>query len=205
MRKRFFPKFLVIAFAALCITSCKSVTDKFVYQGLERSGIDRLMYYTDVINENGPSVELVYNLAYSYLESGDWDKAIETAREASDLYPEMIRFDYLILYAYRESGRMYSYEKELERLARKYPANNDIAEMLLTAYKGARRPEAIPAARRLLQREPSNQIAIASLAEFYGFYKAISPKTENTAPEPWDPGVKEIYNITKTIEDRLLT
>ena len=195
---------ILLLLLSSCATRAADETEGYLERGYRLQGDEAAAVYLEGI-EAEPSSQLYYNLAYSYLESGDWDKAIETAREASDLYPEMIRFDYLILYAYRESGRMYSYEKELERLARKYPANNDIAEMLLTAYKGARRPEAIPVARRLLQREPSNQIAIASLAEFYGFYKAISPKTENTAPEPWDPGAKEIYNITKTIEDRLLT
>ena len=117
----------------------------------------------------------------------------------------MIRFDYLILYAYRESGRMYSYEKELERVHRQYPANKDISEMLLKAYSGARRPESIPIARQLLQRDPSNDAAIRALGEFYTFYEALSAEQARTEPQPWDPGVKEIYNITKTIEDGRLT
>lgn len=187
-----------------CSTTDGSPDESYLDRGYRLSGEDAASVYLEGI-ENTPSAELYYNLAYSYLESRDYDKAIECARTASELYPDMIRFDYLILYAYRESGMMYSYEKELERLAGKYPANNTIAEMLLSCYKGARRVEAIPIARRLLSRSPSNQTAIAALGEFYDFYRAISQENAQTEAQPWDTGVKEIYNITNTINDRLLT
>ena len=192
----------------LLLASCRSTAgtadESYLDRGYRLSGEEAAAVYLEGIGEE-PSHQLYYNLAYSYLESGEWDKAIESAEEASALYPDMIRFDYLRLYAYRESGRMYSYEKELERLAEKYPANDDIAEMLLSAYSGARRPEAIPIARKLLQRDPSSQAAIRALGEFYTFYEALSAEQARTEPQPWDPGVKEIYNITKTIEDGLLT
>ena len=47
--------------------------------------------------------------------------------------------------------------------------------------------------------------AIRALGEFYPFYAAIASEEKRTEPEPWDKGPKEIYNITKTIEDGRLT
>ena len=200
-------KALSIAIIILTLASCASTAieeDGFLEKGYALTGEEAAEIYLEGIEEE-PSPELWYNLAYSYLEAEDYDKAIDAAEEAKALYPDMIRFDYLILYAYRESGRMYSYEKELERVHSQYPANKDISEMLLKAYSGARRPESIPIARQLLQRDPSNDAAIRALGEFYPFYAAIASEENRTEPEPWDKGPREIYNITKTIEDGRLT
>ena len=194
----------IIMLLVSCSTARTAEVESYLDKGYRLQGAEAAEMYIRGIEEE-PSSELYYNLAYSYLEEGDFDSAIDTARTASALYPDMIRFDYLILYAYRESGRMYSYEKELERVHRQYPANKDISEMLLKAYSGARRPESIPIARQLLQRDPSNDAAIRALGEFYPFYAAIASEEKRTEPEPWDKGPKEIYNITKTIEDGRLT
>ena len=191
----------------LLLVSCATADESTatpIDRGYRLSGLEAAAVYEEAIGED-PSYELYYNLAYSYLEAGDNESAVMWARKASELYPGMIRFDYLILYAYRESGRMYSYEKELERLAVKYPANDDVAEMLLSSYYGAKRIESLPVARHLLQRDPENAIAIRSLGEFYPFYRAISSARRQEEPESWDTGPLEIYNITKTLEDRLLT
>ena len=177
-------KALSIAIIILTLASCASTAieeDGFLEKGYALTGEEAAEIYLEGIEEE-PSPELWYNLAYSYLEAEDYDKAIDAAEEAKALYPDMIRFDYLILYAYRESGRMYSYEKELERVHSQYPANKDISEMLLKAYSGARRPESIPIARQLLQRDPSNDAAIRALGEFYPFYAAIASEEKRTEP-----------------------
>ena len=199
-------KALSIAIIILTLASCASTAieeDGFLEKGYALTGEEAAGIYLEGIEEE-PSPELWYNLAYSYLEAEDYDKAIDAAEEAKALYPDMIRFDYLEIYAYRESGRMYSYEKALEALHERYPVNDTVSEMLLKAYAGARREKGIEVARSVLERSPSNATAIRILGEFYPFYKAISTYKPEVSEEEWDVGPTPLYDITHVIEDRLL-
>ena len=199
-------KALSIAIIMLILTSCASTATEeegFLEKGYAHTGEEAAMIYLEGIAE-APSPELWYNLAYSYLEAKDYDAAVEAANEAKALYPDMIRFDYLELYAYRESGMMHSYEKALEALHERYPANDTVAEMLLRSYAGARREKGIAVARALLERNPSNATAIRILGEFYPFYEAISTYSPEISEEQWDVGPTPLYDITNVIEDRLL-
>ena len=203
------PRLKALCTAALIfiLASCATGTaeeDGWLEKGSRLSGSEAAAFYTEAIAEE-PSYQLWYNLAYSYLEAGDYEKAAETAAEAEALYPDMIRFDYLELYAYRESGRMYSYEKKLESLHERFPANDDVSEMLLDAYYGAKREKAEEVARSLLRRDPSNRTAIRALGEFHPFYQAISDHEAEIADEEWDKGPVRLYNILDTLEDRLIS
>ena len=195
----------LVSLAAILISCTTTDTEEegYLERGFVLSGLEAAEVYLEGIEEE-VSPELYYNLAYSYIEAGEYDKAIESAEEALGLYPERLRFDYLILYAYRESGRMYSYEKELERLYQKYPFNDTITEMLLNSYYGAKRERAIPVARALLERSPNNQVAIRVLAEFYPFYKAIMTE-KSISTDEWDNGEQTLYDISSVLEDRMLT
>ena len=193
----------IIMLLVSCSTARTAEEESYLDKGYRLQGAEAAEMYIRGIEEE-PSPELYYNLAYSYLEEGDFDSAIDTARTASALYPDMIRFDYLEIYAYRESGRMYSYEKALEALHERYPVNDTVSEMLLKAYAGARREKGIEVARSVLERSPSNATAIRILGEFYPFYKAISTYKPEVSEEEWDVGPTPLYDITNVIEDRLL-
>ena len=195
-----------IAAIIFLLASCASTVieeDGFLEKGYALTGAEAAEVYLEGIAEE-PSHELWYNLAYSYLEAEEYDKAIEAADEAKALYPDMIRFDYLKLYAYRESSRMYSYEKTLEELHERYPANDNVSEMLLRAYAGARREEGIEVARELLERNPTNATAIRLLGEFYPFYAAISTYEPEVSEEEWDVGPTPLYDISTVLEDGLI-
>ncbi len=218
MRKRFFPKFLVIVLVASSIISCQSGTDRFVYQGLERSGIDRLMYYTDVINENGPSVELVYNLAYSYLAERMYDEALMVAREGMRIYPDELRFLMLTAYAEREGGSAGNYVALLEKILSVIPGDE---EMMVNLMKGLSdigdQERADEVAFDILRINPDRRDAIDQLAKHYPFFQSRATNIKEEAKDfdlrlftpvwelPLMPYIKDIEVPMKGIYQRLLS
>ena len=155
-----------------------------------------------------PSPELRFNLAYTYLLLGEWDKAIAVSDEALDEDPGSLRFDYLKAYAYRESNRYYSYEMQLETILEKDPGNIEIRLLLARRYAAqGRRDPAIEQAKDVLRRDPSNSSAINILALYYDFYAAIADSKIDESPdkEPWDSSRPALYNFLSLLgeKDRL--
>ena len=139
------------------------------------TGLDAVRIYERGLEESD-AFSLYYNLAYSYLEAGDFEKAAETADEALEIYPDSLRFLYLRAYALREEGRIYSYELALKDILERDPGNDDVRQMLLDHYmKTGRRRDAEDIAREIILYDPENQNALRALAQSSAFFAAIAP------------------------------
>ena len=145
-----------------------------------------------IVSQKGIEIDpekLYYNLAYSYLEAGEYEKAIETADEALEIYPDMLRFRYLKAYAYREARMMASYEKELLSILDADPGNNDIRGILALYYRDmGMDAKAKDMAMEILRRTPSDPEALSVMADYSEFYDSIDKTSdEEKLPErPWN-------------------
>lgn len=174
----------------LTLISCESVNvEAYLEEGYELSGADAAAVYERALTETD-SEKIYYNLAYSYIEAGEYDKAIATATSALELYPEMLRFRYLRAYAYRETSRLVSYERELQAILEEDPGNNMIRGLLATYYKNmGLDSKAKSEAMEILRRDPADSTALSVMAGYSEFYDTID--SEETTKEdlmkkrPW--------------------
>ncbi len=168
---------LLIMLLSSCSTmSEEEIASPFIEEGTRFSGEEAAAVYERGLEETD-SVSLYYNLAYSYLESGDYDKAIATADKAIEIYPDYLRFRYLKAYAERSCLRFYSYEKTLKEILEYDPGNSTIRELLLEHYMTiGRKADAADVAREIIIRDPENQEAIKALASESSFFLAIAPE-----------------------------
>ncbi len=174
----------------LTLISCESVNvEAYLEEGYELSGADAAAVYERALTETD-SEKIYYNLAYSYIEEGEYDKAIATATSALELYPEMLRFRYLRAYAYRETSRLVSYERELQSILDEDPGNNMIRGLLATYYKNMGLDnKAKTEAMEILRRDPVDSTALSVMAGYSEFYDTID--SEETTKEdlmkerPW--------------------
>ena len=190
----------------MLITSCSSLSDEeraqsYINRAYGLEGNEAAEIYLEGL-EDTKSPELYYNLAYSYLEAGEYDKAIETASDALLRYPGRLRFMYLRAFAYKASGRYYSYEKALNTILIFDPGNDEIRDMLLQHYLDTgRKKEAAALAPSVLERHPENENAIRALSYASPFFKAIAPEETEKEPvsEEWNKGF-EIYTPIQLLE-----
>ena len=170
-----------IAAIIFLLASCASTVieeDGFLEKGYALTGAEAAEVYLEGIAEE-PSHELWYNLAYSYLEAGEYDKAIQTASDALLHYPGRLRFMYLRAYAYKAQGRYYTYEKALKTILIYDPGNDDIRNMLLDHYlTTGRKKEASEIAEDVIKRNPTDRKAQSALAYSSPFFRAIAPVEE---------------------------
>lgn len=126
--------------------------------------------------ENSPRI--LYNLAYSYLESGDIEKAIESARDGEELYPDYLRFYKLEAYCHRELDDIDNYIDCLERIIKIDPANVEIMEMLLDIYVDKEvEQEVITTAKAILLVDSDNENALNALSLYIPFYQELTGYT----------------------------
>lgn len=188
MRRKAYCAAAAIASALLFLSSCvteslEELSRPYIQEGYRLSALDAAAVYEEGL-ENVESPSLYYNLAYSYLEAGDYDSAIQTAEKALEAFPEYLRFMYLRAYALRESHRYYSYGKALEDILAFDPGNEDIRTMLLEYYVAAGREEAAKeTAMEMLLRNPGNTAALRLLREYSPFLSAIVPQEETQKEE----------------------
>lgn len=129
--------------------------------------------------------EIYYNLAYSHLQQQEWTEAAAVADEALAIYPDMIRFMYLKAYAFREAGMMRSYEETLRGILDKDPGNTAIRAMLARRYQATGRDSwAEDEARTILRYDHENAEAIAVLARYSDFFRAIDASSSAEEPRP---------------------
>ena len=184
----------IIAAAIIALASCQSTdeydpAEPYISEGYALTGLEAADAYRRGLDEIGDSEELYYNLAYSYLEAGEYEKAIETADEALEIHPDMLRFRYLKAYAYREARMMASYERELLSILDADPGNNDIRGILALYYRDmGMDAKAKDMAMEILRRTPSDPEALSVMADYSEFYDSIDKTSdEEKLPErPWN-------------------
>ncbi len=173
--------FAIIAISLAFSTSCHTITEEekaqvYIMEGSRKSGEQATETYLAALEEvETPSI--YYNLAYSYLEAGEYDKAAETAEKAEELYPEYLRFSYLKAYAYRAEGRIWSYEKTLRDIIDRDPGNITIRDMLLEHYiTTGRKQDAAALAEETLPYDHADGLALRALAGNSAFFASIAPE-----------------------------
>lgn len=179
----------ILIFTAAILAGCSSLSiDPYLEEGYQLTGLEAAAVYERGL-EHSDSEKLYYNLAYSYLEAGEYEKAIETADKALELYPDMLRFRYLKAYAYREARMMASYERELLSILDADPGNNDIRGILALYYRDmGMDKKAKDMAMEILRRTPSDPEALSVMADYSEFYDSIDKTSdEEKLPErPWN-------------------
>ncbi len=179
----------ILIFTAAILAGCSSLSiDPYLEEGYQLTGLEAAAVYERGL-EHSDSEKLYYNLAYSYLEAGEYEKAIETADKALELYPDMLRFRYLKAYAYREARMLASYERELLSILDADPGNNDIRGILALYYRDMGMDEkAKDMAMEILRRTPSDPEALSVMADYSEFYDSIDKTSdEEKLPErPWN-------------------
>ena len=179
----------ILIFTAAILAGCSSLSiDPYLEEGYQLTGLEAAAVYERGL-EHSDSEKLYYNLAYSYLEAGEYEKAIETADEALEIYPDMLRFRYLKAYAYREARMLASYERELLSILDADPGNNDIWGILALYYRDMGMDEkAKDMAMEILRRTPSDPEALSVMADYSEFYDSIDKTSdEEKLPErPWN-------------------
>ena len=174
MRKLFLPSIIAMLLLVSCTTE-KEMAARYIEKAYGLSGSEAASIYEEAVAETSDST-VYYNLAYSYLEAGEYDMAIRTADEALNLFPGMLRFMYLRAYALRESGRYYSYEKALGEILAYDPGNDDIRGMLLEHYiKTGRKKDAAALAKEAVLWTPENGDVLMALGYESAFFRAIAP------------------------------
>lgn len=188
---------ILIATAAI-LAGCSSMNiDPYLKEGYQLTGLEAAAVYERGL-EHSDSEKLYYNLAYSYLEAGEYDRAIETADKALELYPDMLRFRYLKAYAYREARMLASYERELLSILDADPGNNDIRGILAIYYRDmGMDAKAKEMAMEILRRTPSDPEALSVMADYSEFYDSI----DNTADEEKLP--ERPWNVPPALYDPL--
>ena len=173
--------FAAIAIFLLILSSCHTLTEeeraeRFILAGNRKSGEEAAGIYLEGLQE-AETPSLYYNLAYSYLEAEDYEKAVETAEKAESLYPEYIRFSYLKAYAYRMDGRIWSYEKTLKGIIEKDPGNVTIRDMLIQHYLDTGRDnDARTLAEETILYDTDDSTALRALAKDSAFFSTIAPE-----------------------------
>ena len=179
----------ILISAALALAGCGSMdVDPYLSEGYPLSGLDAAAVYERGL-EHSDSEKLYYNLAYSYLEAGEYGKAIETADRALEHYPDMLRFLYLKAYAYRAMNMMASFERTLLYILELDPGNNDIRGILAQYYQDiGLDSKAESTAMDIIRRDPDDPEALSVMAEYSGFYDSIDSgdgKEEELPKRPW--------------------
>ena len=169
----------ILIFTAAILAGCSSMSiDPYLKEGYQLTGLEAAAVYERGL-EHSDSEKLYYNLAYSYLEAGEWDKAAEAADKALMAYPEHLRFMYLKAYAYRSAMKLYSYECALKDILEFDPGNMAIRTMLMEHYVSiGRKEDAAAIAGTIIERDPRNQGALRALAARSAFFSAIAPDEE---------------------------
>ena len=182
--KRLFCYSIAIMLIVSCAhTTPEEMADPFLEEGMYLSGLDAAEVYSKGLEE-AETPSLYYNLAYSYLEAGEYGLAVSTADEALSLFPDYLRFRYLRAYALRSSMKYYSYERELREILEIDPGNDGIREMLLEHYMATgRKADAVSVARKIIQYDPDNPEALRALAYSSAFFAAIAPEEESEEKE----------------------
>ena len=203
MKRQFLLKILILL---ILLSSCSTLSDEervqsYINKAYGLEGEEAAELYLEGLQDI-ESPELYYNLAYSYLEAKEYDKAAETASAALLKYPGRLRFMYLRAFAYKAAGKYYSYEKALNTILLFDPGNDEIRDMLLQHYLDTgRKKEAAALAPSVLERHPDSQNAIKALAYVSPFFKAIAAEETAKKPvsEPWDKGF-EIFSPIRLLE-----
>ena len=188
----------ILIFTAAILAGCSSLSiDPYLEEGYQLTGLEAAAVYERGL-EHSDSEKLYYNLAYSYLEAGEYEKAIGTADKALELYPDMLRFRYLKAYAYREARMLASYERELLSILDADSGNNDIRGILALYYRDmGMDKKAKDMAMEILRRTPSDPEALSVMADYSEFYDSI----DNTADEEKLP--ERPWNVPPALYDPL--
>ena len=177
--KRLILPIICLLILSSCMTAADERAERYIAKGERLTGAQAADVYDDAAAEIG-TPSLYYNLAYSYLEDGDYESAVETADEAIALFPDMLRFMYLKAYALRESGRYLSYERMLHSILAFDPGNDDIRQLLLDHYLDTgRRSDAAAVGRDMIARDSDNSSALTALGFISDFFAAIAPSRSN--------------------------
>lgn len=173
LKRVFIISFIVLTFSS-CTTS-DEIAQSFINEGSRLTGLEAAEIYErglDTIED----FSLFYNLAYSYLEAGEYDQAVKVADAALSVYPDTLRFLYLKAYAYRAEKRLYSYENTLKGILELDPGNDTIRSLLLTHYiTTGRISDAENVAMEIIKYDPTNADALRALGKRNAFFAAIAP------------------------------
>ena len=175
MKRLFCISFIILLLSSCATRTAEEIANPFIENGTKLSGDEAAEIYIQGLGEiTTPS--LYYNLAYSYLESGDYEKAIATAEEAIEIYPEYLRFRYLKAFALKSEMKLYAYETALKDILEYDPGNNTIRNMLLEHYiKTGRKKDAAALAKEAVLWTPENGDVLMALGYESAFFRAIAP------------------------------
>lgn len=162
-------------------------------KGAHLKGREAQEYYASSPVE---SAKIQYNLAYSYLETKDFDKALEITLESQRIYPGYIRFYTLEAYCRKMLNDTEGYQEALKKTLGINPGYIEVYEMLISSYADNEDKEnTIAYAKELLRIDHKNETALKALAPYYPFYADLTG---------YDPSEKKLKNIMQSI-DSILT
>ena len=77
---------MIVLLLSSCVTN-EEIATEYISTATGLTGLEAAEVYAEGI-ERTDSFQLYYNLAYSYLEAGEYEKAISTAEEALTIFPD---------------------------------------------------------------------------------------------------------------------
>lgn len=171
-------KRLFLASLIVLLASCQSRNASlYIQRGQELSGSKAAEVYLEGLKE-GENEKLYYNLAYSYIEEGMFEEAIDIADKALLTSPQSLRFLNLKAYCQRE-GSIDGYKETIISIIGYYPADIEARELLLGIYISEGDLEnAEKEAMEIIRRDTDNEKAISFLASVIPFYKTIAKSEE---------------------------
>ncbi len=168
---------MISLISVFVLLSCQSTEEEksTIINASKEKGREAAAIYEESRERIDPTHRILYNLAYSYIEDGDFTSSLAVVKEGEEKFPRYIRFDYLEAYIYRETGLIERYFDKLKEIIEKDPGNKEIREMLIKSLSDfSRDEEAETEAKKLLDRDPRNTTALSVLALTSPFFASIS-------------------------------
>lgn len=176
------------------LSACSTISDEeIISKGANLKGREAQEYYA---SSPIASAKIEYNLAYSYLETKDFNSALQIALSCQEKYPDYLRFYTLEAYCRKMLDDTLGYQEALKKTLSVDPGYVEVYEMLLSSYVDKEDKEnTIAYAKELLKIDHKNETALKALALYYPFYAELTG---------YDPSEKELKNIMQGIDSILI-
>lgn len=189
----------------LFLISCTSLDT--VKEALIKSAAlkrDERASYLESFYTPSSSQELSYNYAYYLLESKNYDKAMQVIDNATQKYPDSIRFLYMKAFILREENKLYSYEKTLLSILEIDKADTISREALITLYETLRyKDKTIDMALSTLDYSIDNKTALNALAHYIDFYRDKFGYTEQSTEKKEEHKKPSFINFNRDFNDSI--
>lgn len=171
---------MIIIIIAIFLVSCASekISDvDIIREGYQKKGREAEAVYAS-FSDDSPRV--MYNLAYSFIEDNNINKALEIALNAEEKYPEYIRFYSLEAYCYNKLDNTDKYIAALKKIVAIDKGNIEIRELILDLYIDLElEEETIQEAREILLIDAKNTAALNALSLYIPFFHELTGYQSN--------------------------